>query len=127
MIDRDHFKQTNDTYGHVAGDQVIRDLSELLAESVREADVVGRYGGEEFGLLLPDTNLEGAMQFAERLRISVQTLVVKPYDIGIAISLGVAETQSDVQSYRQLIERADKALYLAKLNGRNIATSYRGD
>lgn len=127
MIDIDHFKEVNDKYGHVAGDQVIRDLSELLSESVREADVVGRYGGEEFGLLLPDTDIKGAMQLAERLRISVQTLMVKPYEIRCTISLGVAEADTEVKKYRQLIERADKALYLAKRNGRNISMSYGDD
>ena len=127
MIDIDHFKQVNDAYGHVAGDQVIRDLSELLAESAREADVVGRYGGEEFGLLLPDTDIKGATQFAERLRISVQTLMVKPYEIRCTISLGVAEADAEVKKYRQLIERADKALYLAKRSGRNISMAYEAD
>jgi len=127
MIDIDQFKETNDTYGHVAGDQVIRDLSELLSESVREADIVGRYGGEEFGLLLPDTDIEGAMQFAERLRISVQTLMVKPYEIRVTISLGVAEADGKVSKYRQLIEHADKALYVAKRSGRNITIAYEAD
>ena len=127
MLDIDHFKETNDTYGPVAGDQVIRDLSELLSESVREADVAGRYGGEEFCLMLPDTDITSAMQLAERLRISVQTLLVKPYEIRVTISLGVAQVDAEVKKYRQLIERADKALYLAKRSGRNISIAYEAE
>ena len=124
MVDIDHFKQVNDKYGHVAGDQMIREISELLGDAVRQADVVGRYGGEEFGLVLPDTDIKGAMQFAERLRLGVQTLTVKPYGIRCTISLGVAEVDSDIRKYRQLIECADKALYNAKRNGRNVAQAY---
>ncbi len=124
MIDIDLFKQINDKYGHVAGDQVIREISDLFADSVREADVVGRYGGEEFGLLLPDTDIKGAQHFGERLRVAVQALVVKPYGIRCTISLGVAEVDADVKKYRQLIERADQALYTAKRNGRNICLAY---
>jgi len=123
-IDIDLFKQVNDKYGHVAGDQMIREISDLFAESVRQSDVVGRYGGEEFGLLLPDTDLKGALQFAERLRLGVQTLTIKPYGVRCTISLGVAEADIDVKKYRELIERADKALYIAKRNGRNIVQAY---
>lgn len=124
MIDIDNFKALNAQYGQIAGDQLIRDLAELLSESVREADLVGRCGGEEFGLLLPDTDIHGAMQFAERIRISVQTLLVKPYEISCTISLGVATADAGVTKYRQLIERADKALYLAKRSGRNISIPF---
>jgi diguanylate cyclase len=124
MIDIDHFKRVNDEYGHVAGDQVIREISNLFAEAVRQSDVVGRYGGEEFGLLLPDTEIKGALQFAERLRLAVQTLIFKPYGFHCTISLGVAEVDSDVKKHSQLIENADKALYVAKRQGRNIALAY---
>jgi diguanylate cyclase len=127
MIDIDHFKQINDEYGHVAGDQMIREISGLFAEAVRQSDVVGRYGGEEFGLLLPDTDTQGALQFAERLRLAVQTLTVKPYGFHRTISLGVAEVDSDIKTHHQLIEHADKALYAAKRNGRNIALVYEAE
>lgn len=72
MIDIDHFKQVNDKYGHVAGDQMIREVSELFNGAARQSDVVGHYGGEEFGLVLPDTDINDAMLFAERLRLAVQ-------------------------------------------------------
>jgi diguanylate cyclase len=127
MVDIDHFTEINDKYGRGAGDQVIRELSALLLESAREADVPCRYGGEEFGLLLPDTNIDGAMQVAERLRISVQTLAITPEEINCTISLGVAAADPEVTKYRELIERAEKALYLAKRNGRNISMCYEGD
>ncbi len=124
MIDIDHFKQVNDKYGHVAGDQMIREVSELFNGAARQSDVVGRYGGEEFGLVLPDTDINGAMLFAERLRLAVQTLTVKPYGIRCTISLGVAEVDSDLRKYRELIEAADRALYRAKRTGRNITQAF---
>lgn len=127
MIDIDHFKQINDEYGHVAGDQMIREISDLFTEAVRQSDVVGRYGGEEFGLLLPDTDIKGALQFAERLRLAVETLTLKPYGFHCTISLGVAEVDSDVKAHRQLIEHADRALYVAKRSGRNIALVYESE
>ena len=127
MIDIDHFKQVNDKFGHVIGDQVIRAISGLLADAARDADVVGRYGGEEFGLLLPDTDEKGAVVFAERLRLAVQSLSVKPHGVRCTISLGVAEADSSIKKYRQLIENADRALYAAKHQGRNLVKTYQGD
>jgi diguanylate cyclase len=127
MIDIDRFKEVNDKYGHVAGDKMIREISGLLADAVRNIDVVGRYGGEEFGILLPDTDAEGAMVFAERLRLAVQSLKIKPYGVRCTISLGVAEADPGVKKYRQLIERADRALYVAKNEGRNISKAYSED
>jgi diguanylate cyclase len=127
LIDIDHFNELNEKYGQVAGDQIIRDLAELISESIREADIVCRYGGEKFAMLLPDTDLKGAMLFAERLRISVQTLLVKPYDISCTVSLGVATAGGDVQKYQQLVEHADLALVQAKSSGRNIVAEYNAD
>lgn len=124
MIDIDSFKQVNDEYGHAAGDLVIREISDLLSAAVRQSDVVGRYGGEKFGLMLPDTEVKGALQFAERLRLGVQALTIKPRDIRCTISLGVAEADCPGHKYRDLIERADKALYAAKHAGRNVAVAY---
>ena len=120
MIDIDHFKQVNDQYGHVAGDQMIREISDLLTANARQSDVIGRYGGEEFGVLLPDTDIGGATQYAERIRLGVQTLSVKPYGISCTVSLGVAEADEAMERYRDLVERADRALYDAKRQGRNL-------
>ena len=127
MIDIDHFKQVNDEYGHAAGDQMIRELSALFTENVRISDVVGRYGGEEFGVLLPDTDKKRAMYFAERLRLAAQSLSIKPYGARCTISLGVAEVDDSITKYRDLIELADRALYQAKRRGRNISMLYEAD
>lgn len=127
IFDIDHFKKINDGYGHQAGDAVIRAVAELTRSHARATDVAGRYGGEEFVVLLPDTELDGAFLFAERLRKAVQETVV-PYGgqrIQFTISLGVALLEDDCQRYEQLIERADAALYDSKESGRN-RTSIHG-
>ncbi|MCY4427753.1 MAG: diguanylate cyclase [Halieaceae bacterium] len=124
MMDIDQFKQINDRHGHRAGDLVIGQVSRLLANSVRTADLLGRYGGEEFGLLLPDTDLQGALHFARRLRLAVAALLIQPGAIRCSISLGVAQVDADIEHYGQLIERADKALYDAKREGRNTCRHY---
>jgi len=124
MIDIDHFKRVNDEYGHMAGDEMIREISKLFIECARTSDIVGRYGGEEFAVVLPDTKLEDAMLFAERMRLAVQFLSVQPYRVRCTISLGVAEVNPSMYKYQQLIELADQALYQAKRNGRNIAVAY---
>jgi len=121
MLDIDHFKNVNDTYGHMVGDEVIRHLSALIREHVRETDVSGRYGGEEFVILLADTPLKNAYIFAERLRKEVEQAVVKYNDIEVnyTISLGVAEVEPCIKNYEAWIECADAALYHSKENGRN--------
>ncbi len=121
MIDIDHFKNVNDTYGHMVGDEVIRHISALIREHVRETDVSGRYGGEEFTILLADTPLKNAYVFAERLRREVEAAVVKYNDIEVnyTISLGVAEVDPSIKNYEAWIECADAALYHSKENGRN--------
>jgi diguanylate cyclase len=124
MIDIDHFRQVNEKYGHVAGDQLICEISNLLTVAARQADVVGRYGGEEFGVLLPDTELGGALQFAERLRLGLQTLTVEPHGIRCTVSLGVAEVDAQVRKYRDLIEYAEKALNAAQQAGGNMTKAY---
>jgi diguanylate cyclase len=125
MLDIDHFKAINDTHGHLAGDQMIRDIASLLAGCLREADVAGRYGGEEFGLLLPDTSLAGAYIVAERIRMKVQGMVTQPHNISCTISLGVASVSADVGSYLELIRNADHALLQAKEKGRNRSVKYQ--
>lgn len=121
MLDIDHFKHVNDTYGHLVGDEVIRHLSALIREHVRETDISGRYGGEEFTILLSDTSLKNAYIFAERLRREVESAVVKYNDIELkyTISLGIAEVDPSIKNYEAWIECADAALYNSKESGRN--------
>jgi len=121
MIDIDHFKNVNDTYGHMVGDEVIRHISALIREHVRETDISGRYGGEEFTILLADTSLKNSYVFAERLRREVEAAVVKYNDIEVkyTISLGVAEIDPSIKNHEAWIECADAALYHSKENGRN--------
>ncbi|WP_426143340.1 diguanylate cyclase [Pseudomonas sp. DWP3-1-2] len=127
MIDIDHFKRVNDTYGHQAGDAVIRRVAEVIRRHARDTDVVGRYGGEEFAVLLPDTDKEGARVFSERLRQAIEAEVVEHEGqrIRCTISLGVADLSQPLEGYESLIERADQALYDSKENGRN-QVSVRG-
>ena len=121
MLDIDHFKCINDTYGHLVGDQVIRDISALIQEYARETDIAGRYGGEEFALILVDTSSKNAYIFAERLRSAVEAMIVKyaGVEVNFTISIGVAELDVSVKSAENWIGKADSALYEAKNNGRN--------
>lgn len=126
MFDIDHFKRVNDTYGHQAGDKVIQCVADTIRGHVRDVDVAGRYGGEEFAVLLPDTDKDGAYQFAERLRRAVEAREVEHEGalIRCTISLGVADLQQPVATYKSLIEQADQALYTSKKQGRNQVTLY---
>jgi len=123
LLDVDHFKQINDTAGHLAGDSVLRQIGALLQEAVRTVDVVARYGGEEFVTLLPETSDEGATAFAERLR---ERIAAQPFEVGgdepvhLTVSIGIASFPSPgVESTDDLFARADGALYRAKSAGRN--------
>ena len=124
IFDIDHFKRVNDTYGHQTGDEVIRSVAEITSRLARETDFAGRYGGEEFVVLLPGTHLEGAAQFAERLRQAVeqQVLDYQGSPLSYTISLGVATISDDMANYQILLERADEALYASKEQGRNRVT-----
>jgi len=126
MLDIDHFKNVNDNYGHMVGDEVIRHISGLIREHVRETDISGRYGGEEFAILLPDTTLENARVFAERIRGAVESSIVRYNDLEIkyTISLGVAQIVPTIKTYEAWIECADAALYQSKESGRNKTTLY---
>jgi len=128
MFDIDHFKRVNDTYGHQAGDEVIRNTALILRESVRNTDVIGRYGGEEFGVVLIDTPSDKAMVLAERLRTGIEALTVgfDGHEIRFTISLGIAQVSDATESYRHWIECADQALYEAKRSGRNRSVIYAG-
>lgn len=121
MFDIDHFKKVNDNYGHQAGDDVIRAVSDAVRENSRATDVSGRYGGEEFTILLLDSSIENAYQFSERLRESIANTSVKTEagDLSVTVSLGVAAFSETYQHHGQWIEAADKALYESKEGGRN--------
>ena len=126
LFDLDHFKKINDTHGHLAGDAVLCAVSQRIHSLLRTVDVLGRYGGEEFGVILPSTNLEGAIAVAEKLRqIVAQTPVMyKETAIPITVSIGVTEFKADTPNYEHLIHCADLALYFGKGNGRNRVTRY---
>ena len=122
FLDIDHFKQVNDTYGHMAGDQVLVKVADVLKTQLRKSDIAGRYGGEEFVILLPDTDMDNAIKFAERLREAVKfsTVTYDKLDINVTISLGVAPYLDGFTSYADWIEKADIALYMAKDKGRDM-------
>lgn len=128
MIDIDHFKELNDTFGHHVGDQVLRDIASILMKDMREVDTVARYGGEEFVMILPETTEPGASYVAQRLRRAVEQtkfFAGSPKAIQhLTISIGIAVFETDAQFKRDLIEFADAALYAAKRNGRNQVVSY---
>jgi diguanylate cyclase (GGDEF)-like protein len=132
-LDIDHFKAINDTWGHQVGDAALRHFSMLCAHSIRDIDLFGRLGGEEFTILLPDTEEAGACQVAERIRVAVQESGIKlssQESIHFTVSIGVATLQSSDRSITELLLRADQALYDSKNNGRNrttVASSYESD
>ncbi|MCP2075418.1 UNVERIFIED_ORG: diguanylate cyclase (GGDEF)-like protein [Pseudomonas lini] len=118
MLDMDHFKHINDTYGHQVGDQVLRQMGEVISSSFRATDIHGRLGGEEFAILLPNTSIEVATQIAERLIDTIAALMIEPVHC-ISASLGVASTEACNKDLHSLMNDADKALYRAKALGRN--------
>lgn len=124
LVDVDHFKKVNDTWGHEAGDAVLRQIARLLQDGVRDVDVV-RYGGEEMAMLLPRTVSEDAVEVAERLRARIASAVVRHRgaDIAVTASFGVATYPETVKHRDQLFPAADKALYIAKQAGRNCVRS----
>jgi two-component system, cell cycle response regulator len=121
MADVDHFKRINDTYGHACGDTALRAISQVFSEHSRIEDVVCRYGGEEFSLLLPGIEVEGALVFAERLRVLVNQLPLEHsgQQIKLTCSFGVATVNPENPAGTSPIELADQALYEAKRGGRN--------
>lgn len=123
MIDIDHFKRVNDTYGHTCGDEILKQIAQIMKENTRETDVICRYGGEEFSILLIETDEESAYDHAERLR---ETVAASPFTNGqdplsekVTISVGVAFFPQDGGDPQRLVESADGALYAAKRGGRN--------
>lgn len=121
MFDLDHFKSFNDTYGHAVGDEVLREVAVRCTANVRQIDILGRYGGEEFAVILPGTNLANARLMCERLRQAIDST---PFDTSkgpllVTITLGVATAGPKMEMPEQLLQKADKALYKAKQSGRN--------
>lgn len=121
MLDIDHFKQINDTYGHTAGDQVLRTLATELRNHIRHPDTIGRYGGEEFLIVLPHSPLKAATEQAERLCRHTRSLSILAggQEITVTVSMGIAQYRIHNEDWESLLNRADAALYKAKQNGRN--------
>jgi diguanylate cyclase (GGDEF)-like protein/PAS domain S-box-containing protein len=135
MLDIDHFKRVNDAHGHPAGDQVLQALASCFRQNTRGIDVVGRYGGEEFIVLLPETLLPEAIQIAERLRLAIEELAIPvcpangdspAVNVRITASAGIAVVLPDVRTLNALIDLTDQSLYRAKASGRNRVVVWEG-
>ncbi|MDP3919746.1 MAG: GGDEF domain-containing protein, partial [Candidatus Omnitrophota bacterium] len=137
MLDIDHFKRYNDEFGHLVGDATLREVASVLRSSLRKVDIVGRYGGEEFIMVLPETGVQGAYDVAERIRSRIARHNFKVYDVStrVTVSLGIAVFPEDVpveasasydpEMLLEIIRRADQALYRAKEEGRNRVIRFR--
>lgn len=128
MLDIDHFKKFNDTYGHLAGDLVIKEVAKIIKDSVRKFDIVSRYGGEEFGVMLLATGPETALLVAERIRKNIEKrlFIYNEQELKVTISIGVAHiSDCEELEYNAFINLADKALYTSKNNGRNKVTLHQ--
>jgi diguanylate cyclase (GGDEF)-like protein len=125
MLDIDSFKNINDTYGHLAGDHILKEVARIGRETVRSVDDLIRWGGEEFIVLLPDTELKEALQVAERLReaIAVTPIKIPNAELNITASFGVAGKDENTPNLETLLARADQAMYIAKYMGRNRVAS----
>lgn len=128
MLDLDHFKVVNDTYGHGAGDEVLRHIAYLIRQNLRNVDMPGRFGGEEFAIILPHTHLEAAYMTAERLRQCNESTpaVYNRMEIPFTVSIGVATYQDGIKNEDEIYKLADDALYEAKRQGRNITVTSSG-
>jgi len=126
MFDIDHFKRVNDGYGHAAGDVAIQHCANILKANLRDTDIAGRYGGEEYAVILMDTPAKQAMIFAERVRKAIETSFVTYEDIIIkfTISLGIAEFSTNYETHTKWIAASDSALYVSKEGGRNQSSIY---
>jgi len=121
LLDLDHFKHINDSYGHSAGDDVLRHFARIASAMIRKTDIFARYGGEEFVILLPNTAAEAGQEIAERLlaTLAATPLSIPPITVTVTASVGLAQVQAGDEELEQILLRADTALYEAKRNGRN--------
>lgn len=129
MVDIDNFKYVNDTFGHHFGDLVLKRMSQTCSSNLRTSDILARFGGEEFCIVLPDTDQEGAMVICERIRLAVESMRVacnNDAEVPITVSIGVAVTDSSLESYERLLKNSDAALYASKANGKNRVTAFSG-
>jgi len=125
LLDIDDFKVINDTYGHLTGDLVIKETARQITSQLRETDSFGRYGGEEFLIVLPNTNAAEAMQVAEKIRTTVAETTIGEQNLRVTISLGVSDTLIDPsKSQDEMLHKVDLALYKAKENGKNCTVTY---
>jgi len=127
MLDLDRFKTINDTYGHQIGDQVLHRIAQVISEFCRTNDYLGRYGGEEFLIILPETQIDGAIRFAERVRLAVAETSLDRNGERMTLSIGVTEWRNDNDSSSTLIAEADRALLEAKAAGRNRVVANQPD
>jgi diguanylate cyclase (GGDEF)-like protein len=129
FIDLDHFKSINDTYGHAVGDDVLRAVAQTLQTAVRRSDIVGRIGGEEFSVFLPNTQVQGAQQLAETLRLAIESIHIEVDGVRLKItaSIGVAVKRFDQETMQAIQQHADQAMYEAKRGGRNRVSTFDAD
>ncbi|MDO9383771.1 MAG: sensor domain-containing diguanylate cyclase [Hyphomicrobiaceae bacterium] len=129
VLDIDHFKTINDTYGHAAGDYILRNVAAIIKEELRPFDIVGRTGGEEFAILFPDTDFDGALAAAERLRqaIAASPIAVSGTTVSVTASLGVADCRCGEIKSDPALAQADHAMYRSKKEGRNRVTAYASE
>ncbi len=127
MIDVDRFKDFNDRYGHLVGDAILQDVTKTIKDTIRQIDLIGRYGGEEICIILTETDKEHSRFAAERIRRAIEQKVIKAYDeeLKATISIGISTYPGDAHETKSLIERADQALYMAKQSGRNRICLYQ--
>ncbi|MBL7130037.1 MAG: diguanylate cyclase [Candidatus Omnitrophica bacterium] len=126
MIDIDNFKSFNDKYGHLVGDVVLKTAADIIKFNSREIDLIGRYGGEEFMVIMPMTSKDGALFAAERIRKSLESKQIKAFDelLKVTVSIGVASFAQDAKTSQELIDKADWALYRSKRTGKNKVSAY---
>ena len=123
LLDIDNFKSINDSYGHQIGDEVLKEVSKLILTNIREADICVRWGGEEFLILLPHTNLDGAIVVAEKVRTTIASILISKENLTVTSSFGVSQ-MNDEDNENSLLTKSDKCLYEAKNTGKNKVVAH---